>query len=159
MASHHHSLLSLAASATTFSVILLCCFTLIEALNGGFSVDLIYRDSPDSPFYNASETHSQRVAKALRRSINRVNHFKPSSSVSPNLAQTDIISNSGKYLMKYSVGTPPVAILGIADTGSDLIWLQCKPCTECYNQAAPFFDPTMSTTYKSVSCTHHNASL
>ncbi|KAK7843731.1 aspartic proteinase cdr1 [Quercus suber] len=102
MTSHHHSLLSLAASATTFSIILLCCFTLIEALNEGFSVDLIHRDSPDSPFYNASETHSQRVAKALRRSINRVNHFKPSSSVSPNLAQTDIISNSGEYLMKYS---------------------------------------------------------
>ncbi|KAM3685450.1 hypothetical protein ACJW31_11G118500 [Castanea mollissima] len=153
MASPHHSLLSLAASATTFSIILLCCFTLIEALNGGFSVDLIHRDSPDSPFYNASETHSQRVAKALRRSINRVNHFKPSSSVSPNLAQTDIISNSGEYLMKYSVGTPPVAILGVADTGSDLIWLQCKPCTECYKQAAPIFDPEMSTTYKSISCT------
>ncbi|XP_030963042.1 aspartic proteinase CDR1-like [Quercus lobata] len=153
MASHHHSLLSLAASATTFSIILLCCFTLIEALNGGFSVDLIYRDSLDSPFYNAFETHSQRVAKALRRSINHVNHFKPSSSVSPNLAQTDIISNSGEYLIKYSVGTPLVAILGIADTGSDLIWLQCKPCPECYNQAAPFFDPKMSTTYKSVSCT------
>ena len=86
-------------------------------------MDLIYRDSLDSPFYNAFETHSQRVAKALRRSINRDNHFKPSSSVSPNLAQTDIISNSGEYLMKYSVGTPPVAILGVADTGSDLIWL------------------------------------
>ena len=152
MASHHHSLLSLAASATTFSIILLCCFTLTVALNGGFSVDLIHRDSPDSPFYNASETHSQRVAKALRRSINRVNHFKPTSSFSTNVDQADIISNGGEYLMKYSVGTPPVEILGIADTGSDLTWLQCKPCNDCYNQTAPIFDPKRSRTYKRVAC-------
>jgi len=55
--------------------------------------------------------------------------------------------------MKYPVGTPLVPILGIANMGSDLIWLQCKPCTECSNQTAPLFDPEMSTTYKSVSCT------
>ena len=153
MASHHHSLLSFAALATKFSIVLLCSFSLIEALNEGFSLDLIHRDSPKSPFYNPSETHSQRVAKALRRSINRVNSFKPSSSVSPNSLQTDIFSDSGEYLMKYFVGTPPVPILGIADTGSDLIWLQCKPCTECYNQTGPFFDPEKSTTYKRISCT------
>ena len=37
--------------------------------------------------------------------------------------QADIISNGGEYLLKYFVGTPPVQILGIVDTGSDLIWL------------------------------------
>nr|POE91554.1 aspartic proteinase cdr1 [Quercus suber] len=155
MASHHHSLLSFATLATTFSIVLLCSFSLIEALNEGFSVDLIHRDSPKSPFYNPSETHSQLVAKALRRSINRVNSFKPTSSFSPNSLQTDIFSDigGGEYLMKYFVGTPPVPILGVADTGSDLIWLQCKPCTECYNQTAPFFDPEKSTTYKRISCT------
>ncbi|XP_030966618.1 aspartic proteinase CDR1-like isoform X2 [Quercus lobata] len=155
MSSHHHSLLSFAALATTFSIVLLCIFSHVEALNEGFSVDLIHRDSPKSPFYNPSETHSQRVAKALRRSINRVNSFKPTSSVSPNSLQTDIFSDigSGEYLMKYFVGTPPVPILGVADTGSDLIWLQCKPCTECYNQTAPFFDPEKSTTYRRISCT------
>ena len=153
MASHHHSLLSFAALATTFSIILLCSFSPIEALNGGFTVDLIHRDSPNSPFYNASETHSQRVAKALRRSINRLNRFKPTSSVPPNSLQTDLISDSSGYLLNYSVGTPPVPKLAIADTGSDLIWLQCKPCIKCYNQTAPLFYPEMSTTYKTVSCT------
>ncbi|KAF3949010.1 hypothetical protein CMV_025061 [Castanea mollissima] len=152
MASHDQSLLSFAALATTFSIILLCSFSPIEAFNGGFTVDLIH-DSPNSPFFNASETHSQRIAKALRRSINCVNLFKPTSSVSPNSLQTDTISDSGEYLLKYSVGTPPVPNLAVADTGSDLIWLQCKPCIECYNQTAPLFDPEKSTTYKTVSCT------
>ncbi|KAM4081745.1 hypothetical protein ACJW30_11G115300 [Castanea mollissima] len=152
MASHDQSLLSFAALATTFSIILLCSFSPIEAFNGGFTVDLIH-DSPNSPFYNASETHSQCIAKALRCSINCVNLFKPTSSVSPNSLQTDTISDSGEYLLKYSVGTPPVPNLAVADTGSDLIWLQCKPCIECYNQTAPLFDPEKSTTYKTVSCT------
>ena len=35
--------------------------------------------------------------------------------------QADIISNGGEYLLKYFVGTPPVQILGIADTGNELI--------------------------------------
>ncbi|XP_041001405.1 aspartic proteinase CDR1-like [Juglans microcarpa x Juglans regia] len=122
--------------------------------NGGFSVDLIHRDSPDSPFYNSSETPLQRTAKAVRRSINRVNHFKPStrSSTSPKSVESEIIPDKGEYLMKYSVGTPPVPVLGIADTGSDLIWLQCKPCTDCYKQAFPIFDPGKSKTFKKVAC-------
>ncbi|KAJ7949689.1 aspartic proteinase CDR1-like [Quillaja saponaria] len=54
--------------------------------------------------------------------------------------------------MTYTVGTPPFKILGIADTGSDLIWSQCNPCNACYNQTAPLFDPAKSITYKKVSC-------
>jgi hypothetical protein len=151
MSSGHSRVVSFAALAIAF----LCSFSLnvIEAMNEGFSVDLIHRDSADSPFYDPSETPSQRIANAMRRSINRVNHFKPASSLSPNAPETTITSNRGEYLMKYSVGTPPVPILGIADTGSDLIWLQCKPCTECYNQTDPIFDPKNSRTYKVVSCT------
>ncbi|GMY23631.1 aspartic proteinase CDR1-like [Fagus crenata] len=150
MASDHSRVVSLAALAIVF----VCSFCVIEALNGGFSVDLIHRDSPDSPLYNPSETPSQRIAKAVRRSINRVNHFKPASSLSPNApVATMTSSNNGDYFMNYSIGTPPVSILGIADTGSDLIWLQCKPCTHCYEQTDPIFDPNRSRTYKAVACT------
>ena len=147
-----HSLRSFAALTAAFSIVFLCSFSLIEASNGDFSVDLIHRDSPNSPFYDPSETPSQRITKAVRRSINRVNRFKPTSSLSTNAAQSDISSNGGEYLLKYSVGTPPVEILGFADTSTDLIWLQCEPCSICYNQTAPLFDPKKSSTYKKVSC-------
>ncbi|KAB1220169.1 Aspartic proteinase CDR1 [Morella rubra] len=149
----HHSLLSFAALATMLPVLLLICrFSLTQALNGGFSVDLIRRDSPASPFYDPSETPSQRMAKALRRSINRVNHFKPTSVVSSAAPPSEIVPNNGDYLMEYSVGTPPFPVLGIADTCSDLIWLQCSPCTKCYRQSALLFSPLYSTTYKKVTC-------
>ena len=58
----------------------------------------------------------------------------------------------GEYLMKVSLGTPPVELLGIADTGSDLTWTQCLPCTQCYKQTLPLFDPRRSSSYKTISC-------
>ncbi|KAA8520336.1 hypothetical protein F0562_014592 [Nyssa sinensis] len=54
--------------------------------------------------------------------------------------------------MRMSIGTPPFEILAIADTGSDLIWTQCEPCSSCYSQNPPLFDPTNSSTYTDISC-------
>ena len=148
-----HSLPYLVALATTFSIVILCSLSLIEASNDGFSVELMHRDSPKSPFYDPSETPQQRLANTLRRSHNRVNHFRSTSSFSTNEVSSEIVSDGGEFLMQYAVGTPPVKVLGIADTGSDLTWLQCAPCTECYKQKDPIFNPAKSSTYKTVPCT------
>lgn len=122
--------------------------------NLGFTADLIHRDSPKSPFYNAKETPSQRLRNAIHRSVNRVFHFTDLSEkdVSLNSPQSEITSNRGEYLMNVSLGTPPFPIMAIADTGSDLLWTQCKPCDDCYTQDDPLFDPKASSTYKLVSC-------
>ncbi|XP_059654298.1 aspartic proteinase CDR1-like [Cornus florida] len=67
----------------------------------------------------------------------------------------EIITANGEYLMKISSGTPPVEALAIADSGSDLIWIQCEPCNDYYMQKAPLFNPKNSFTFKEVSC-HSN---
>ncbi|KAJ8649437.1 hypothetical protein MRB53_002460 [Persea americana] len=72
-----------------------------------------------------------------------------SSTVVPN-------SPRGLYLMSISLGTPPLEILADADTGSDLIWKQCLPCESCYEQVAPLFDPSKSSTYRDFS---YNSSM
>ncbi|XP_027911809.1 aspartic proteinase CDR1-like [Vigna unguiculata] len=118
--------------------------TFSEALKGGFSVEIIHRDSSKSPFYSSTETQFQRVANAVRRSINRANHFNK------NTPKTNLTQNDGEYLLSYSIGTPPFHVYGIADTGSDMIWLQCKPCKTCYNQTTPMFDPSKSSTYTTL---------
>ncbi|KAL0312309.1 UNVERIFIED_CONTAM: Aspartic proteinase CDR1 [Sesamum radiatum] len=125
--------------------------------NGGVTVDLIHRDSPLSPFYDPSTTHFERLRSSFRRSISRhsalsLAHSK-SASKSPDLFEATLTSIGGAYLMKINIGTPPVEILAIADTGSDLTWTQCVPCAQCYKQKAPLFDPTKTTSYRSVSCT------
>ncbi|CAJ1958382.1 unnamed protein product [Sphenostylis stenocarpa] len=123
-----------------------------EPLKGGFSVHLIHRDSPKSPFYNPNQTHFQKLNDSFHRSFNRVNHFYPKPKASHNTPQSVMTSNQGEYLVKYAIGTPPFEVMGIADTGSDLIWSQCKPCEQCYNQTSPLFDPSKSKTYQPVSC-------
>ncbi|XP_031280336.1 aspartic proteinase CDR1-like [Pistacia vera] len=137
------------------SVLCLSGIYLTEALKGsGFSFELIHRDSPKSPFYNLKETPFERLRNATRRSFKHANRFdrKSLSNLSAAGDQADIISDGGEYLMNISIGTPPFPILAIADTGSDLIWTQCKPCIFCYMQQAPLFDPQNSYTYKDVSC-------
>ncbi|KAL3845995.1 hypothetical protein ACJIZ3_003398 [Penstemon smallii] len=111
-----------------------CLVSIIEAKkNGGITLDLIHRDSPHSPFYNISQSYFDRLSTSFHRS-------------------NSLIPDYGEYLMKISIGTPPVEILGIADTGSDLTWIQCKPCYECYNQTSPIFNPKKTKTYGQVSC-------
>ncbi|CAN1233685.1 Aspartic proteinase CDR1 [Linum perenne] len=132
----------------------LLCFTdnSEAAAGGGFSVQLIHRDSPVSPFYNPHLSPSQRLGNALKRSVNCLHHFSSTTTNTILSAQSQVTPDNGEYLMNISLGTPPVQILAIADTGSDNIWTQCKPCTNCYVHNAPLFDPASSSTYKTVPC-------
>lgn len=132
--------------AISFFVICLSSISSTDAQNGGFSLELIYRDSLKSPLFNPSETRFERITNSLRRFLN---HVKLIDSIfaSPSSAQADIIPNEGEYHMKIAIGTPPVEILAVADTGSDLTWTQCQPCFLCYKQEASLFNPFKSSTY------------
>ncbi|PON56676.1 Aspartic peptidase [Parasponia andersonii] len=100
------------------------------------SLELIHRDSPKSPLYSPAQSTWQRLANALQRSNHRANHFEKSLSKliasannnKNNTAQSELFPSGGEYLMNISLGNPPLSIVAIADTGSDLIWTQCKPC-------------------------------
>ncbi|XP_020097716.1 aspartyl protease family protein At5g10770-like [Ananas comosus] len=54
--------------------------------------------------------------------------------------------------MNAGIGTPKQDFSVEFDTGSDLSWLQCKPCNHCYPQNDPLFDPAKSSTYSSIHC-------
>lgn len=125
----------------------------VESINGdGFSVDLIHRDSPNSPLYNPYETPLDRFNNAFKRGLSRLHSFKMASSLASNAPQTSIYPDNGHYMMKFSIGTPPVHFYGILDTGSDLFWVQCLPCQQCYKQKNAIFNPASSSSYKKLSC-------
>ncbi|XXG43929.1 hypothetical protein AAC387_Pa01g3850 [Persea americana] len=143
----------MASSALLLPLAIFFFFLLPNSLDAaGFSIDLIHRDSPRSPFYNPFETLSDRMSRAIRRSNSRIDYFHSTISTTSTDISSKVLPNSGSYLMTISLGTPPVQILAIADTGSDLIWTQCSPCESCYDQDAPLFDPTNSSTYVDLSC-------
>ncbi|XP_031477913.1 aspartyl protease family protein 2-like [Nymphaea colorata] len=66
--------------------------------------------------------------------------------------ESGVSVGSGEYLMDVYVGTPPRHFSLIVDTGSDLNWLQCLPCRDCYPQESPHYDPAQSSSFRTVSC-------
>lgn len=63
-----------------------------------------------------------------------------------------VSSGNGEYLTQIGLGTPPQRFTAIVDTGSDLLWTQCLPCTSCYPQSGNAFNPSLSSTYQALNC-------
>ncbi|PAN25005.2 hypothetical protein PAHAL_4G231000 [Panicum hallii] len=101
-----------------------------------------------------------RLSTLLQRSAGA------SSAAPPPLARpipgppaVTIPDTSGAYLgtlefvVTVGFGTPARAYAVVFDTGSDVSWIQCQPCSgHCYKQHDPIFDPTKSATYAAVPC-------
>ncbi|VAI12574.1 unnamed protein product [Triticum turgidum subsp. durum] len=66
---------------------------------GGFSVELIHRDSPRSPFHDPSLTPRARVLAAVRRS------YAGSGSPGPDGAVSEVISGTFQFFMYMSAAT------------------------------------------------------
>ncbi|KAH1041671.1 hypothetical protein GLYMA_09G058400v4 [Glycine max] len=62
------------------------------------------------------------------------------ASVSPSLTGRTILVN-------LSIGQPSIPQLVVMDTGSDILWIMCNPCTNCDNHLGLLFDPSMSSTF------------
>uniref|UniRef100_A0A7N0T0G6 Peptidase A1 domain-containing protein n=1 Tax=Kalanchoe fedtschenkoi TaxID=63787 RepID=A0A7N0T0G6_KALFE len=116
----------------------------------GFSTKIYTWDSPGSPFYDPALTQTERFLRSIARSNARANRFRLDASTgSP---KAPVFVDGGSYLMNISLGTPAVPIVAIADTGSDLIWTQCAPCTKCFTQKLPLYDPKKSSTFRVIPC-------
>ncbi|KAI3685950.1 hypothetical protein L1987_79619 [Smallanthus sonchifolius] len=120
--------------------------------DNGFTGDLIHRDSPLSPLYNPTYSPTDRLQNALLRSMSQAFRLSKRAGFASKI-DADIFGVPGEYIMKIQIGTPPVQVLGIADTGSDLTWAQCEPCKNCYKQVGPpLLVLTSSSTYQALSC-------
>ncbi|KAL8499531.1 hypothetical protein ACS0TY_022467 [Phlomoides rotata] len=144
MASYHKSL--------SLLIPLICLISFVHSINnnGDVTIDLIHRDSPLSPFHDPSQTRFQRLRNAIDCSFSRKSSLLSKSTSKPLTAP--LSDGGGEYLIEYQIGTPPVRQLSVADTGSDLTWVQCEPCTSCYKQDYPPFNPVASKSYNPVAC-------
>ncbi|XP_051146184.1 protein ASPARTIC PROTEASE IN GUARD CELL 1-like [Andrographis paniculata] len=59
---------------------------------------------------------------------------------------------SGEYFCRVGIGKPATQAYMVLDTGSDVNWVQCAPCADCYQQADPIFDPDLSSSFSSLNC-------
>ncbi|KAH7365215.1 hypothetical protein KP509_18G014400 [Ceratopteris richardii] len=67
-----------------------------------------------------------------------------------------VFPGQGQFLTVLSIGTPAIRFSALIDTGSDLVWRQCRPCRRCYLESAgfgfPIFNPSRSSTFRKATC-------
>lgn len=124
----------------------------------GLALHLHHLDS-----LSLSRTPEELFHLRLQRDALRVNKLSLLAAGSPNVSRasgtgfsSSVISGlaqgSGEYFTRIGVGTPPRYVYMVLDTGSDIVWLQCAPCKNCYSQTDPVFDPVKSGSFSKVLC-------
>ncbi|KAK8963401.1 Protein ASPARTIC PROTEASE IN GUARD CELL 2 [Platanthera guangdongensis] len=125
---------------------------------------VVHRHGPCSPLtpHQAKPSHvdllhldQSRVDSIRHRAITAAGHLPnpAASSLSSSVpANTGSALGTGNYVVTVGLGTPKKDFSVVFDTGSDLTWTQCVPCSTCYTQQDPMYDPTQSSSYANISC-------
>ncbi|XP_010673122.3 aspartic proteinase CDR1 [Beta vulgaris subsp. vulgaris] len=134
---------------TTQSTLLILLSILVltssQASQGGIHISLIHRDSSLSPLYNPEESPYDRVRHSFVRSKARLSYLIDMADNIDNFQAKNEVDD-GEYLVKFSIGTPPVQMFAVMDTASKLV------LTRNYNK-------TMSLTYNNISCNSSKCTL
>ncbi|XP_048564459.1 aspartyl protease family protein 2-like [Triticum urartu] len=122
-------------------------------------IPVVHRDAvfPPPPGASRGSLLSRRAAAdAARYAALKASLGLRSSSAHDDRLHSPVMSglpfDSGEYFASVGVGTPSTSALLVIDTGSDLIWLQCKPCRRCHRQMSSLYDPKGSSTYRQIPC-------
>ncbi|KAL2321226.1 hypothetical protein Fmac_030195 [Flemingia macrophylla] len=122
--------------------------TILNEHHPNYTTLLLARLARDSARVTSLNTKLQLALTNLSRSDLLPQDL--SAPVSSGTAQ-----GSGEYFSRLAVGNPPKPFFMVLDTGSDVNWLQCKPCSDCYQQSDPIYDPTASSSYNPLTCDAH----
>lgn len=140
-----------------------CIFTyaLVVPGAGKNSLKVAHRRGPCSPYGNKPNpawTLRQDLlrVKSLRRRFTRAAPSKDAQLQASEVslpARWGTTIGTGNYIVTLGFGSPRTDQTVVFDTGSDVCWIQCRPCVgSCYAQQEPYFDPSASSTYRNISC-------
>lgn len=133
-----------------FVALLLLSSTLGSASNKSLTLEVIHRDSIHSPLYPGNLSATERIHR-----YGRLSEFRLQQLMAHENGIRQIIDHVGvAYIVKISIGSPPVQQYLQLDTASELVWIQCLPCGPCFPQNPPLYAPASSSTYRLASCNH-----
>lgn len=124
-----------------------------------WKLKLVHRDGISKD--NSHDHYRHRFLQRMKRDIRRVTSLIRRLSVGGVSHKvedfgSEVVSGmeqgSGEYFIRIGVGSPPRSQYVVIDSGSDIVWVQCQPCNQCYHQSDPVFDPADSASYTGVSC-------
>ncbi|ONI32992.1 LOW QUALITY PROTEIN: hypothetical protein PRUPE_1G398200 [Prunus persica] len=136
--------------------------TILEVVHKHGPCSILHKSSKTSTTKSDDKYHAQilKQDEARVNSIHsRLNYrihdpFTQSAAATTLPAKSGLPLGTGNYLVTLALGTPAKQLSLVFDTGSDLTWTQCRPCLRsCYTQSEPIFDPSLSASYKNLSCT------
>ncbi|KAH9297844.1 hypothetical protein KI387_029526, partial [Taxus chinensis] len=146
------ALISLSMAMLLSSVSCICAISSQFKPVDGFRAELVHIDSLISP---SNLNFTERLRAAVERSRERLQMLQPARKTAfhkPTDFEAPVNRGRGEFVMKMAIGTPALSFPAILDTGSDLTWTQCKPCTDCYKQPTAIFDPSLSSSYARLPC-------
>ncbi|XP_034578883.1 aspartyl protease family protein At5g10770 isoform X2 [Setaria viridis] len=130
------------------------------------ALSVVHRHGPCSPLLarvGGAPSHAEILDRDQDR-VDSIHHRHRGSGAAPGInparaskgvslpAHRGLSLGTGNYIVSVGLGTPRKDFSVVFDTGSDLSWVQCKPCKDCYEQQDPLFDPAQSSTYAAVPC-------
>ncbi|KAK4280842.1 hypothetical protein QN277_012411 [Acacia crassicarpa] len=148
----HDEVTTSASSSSSFSVRLHSRDTLLNPQHKDYKDLVLTRLNRDSARVNSLNTKLQLALNQVNRSdLHPIEtELQPEDLSTP--VSSGISQGSGEYFSRIGVGRPSKLFYMALDTGSDVTWLQCKPCSDCFQQSDPIFEPSESSSYSSLSC-------
>ncbi|KAF3950627.1 hypothetical protein ACB098_04G081700 [Castanea mollissima] len=145
-------------NASYFSVQLHPREKLFKTSHKDYKTLVLSRLERDTARVNSLTTKLQLALHGVKKS-----DLQPlETELQPEDLSTPIVSGvsqgSGEYFSRIGVGKPSKPFYMVLDTGSDVNWLQCQPCSDCYQQSDPIFNPSDSVSYNPLSCTSSQCS-
>ncbi|KAK6249625.1 Xylanase inhibitor [Theobroma cacao] len=140
------------SSSSVFSIPLHSRGSLRKTHHTDYKSLVLSRLDRDSSRVDSLTTKLQLALNGVKKS-----ELRPlPTEIRPEALSTPVISGtsqgSGEYFSRIGVGNPSKKFYMVLDTGSDITWIQCEPCSDCYQQSDPIFNPSGSSTYSPVSC-------
>ncbi|KAK0573464.1 hypothetical protein LWI29_008426 [Acer saccharum] len=129
--------------------------------DGKWKLKLVHRDkiSSSTKFHSHSHRFHARIQRDVKRVAaltRRLSAATAKKSYEVEDLEADVVSGmdqgSGEYFVRIGVGSPPRSQYVVIDSGSDIVWVQCQPCNQCYKQSDPVFDPAASASFTGVPC-------
>ncbi|KAK7314518.1 hypothetical protein VNO77_33044 [Canavalia gladiata] len=139
-------------SSSSFFVQLHPRETLLNEQHQNYKSLVLARLARDSARVNSL---TMKLQLALNN-VNKSDLYPTQTEIRPEDLSTPVSSGtgqgSGEYFSRVGVGQPANPYYMVIDTGSDVNWIQCKPCSDCYHQTDPIFDPSASSSYNPLTC-------
>ncbi|KAI6692009.1 hypothetical protein NL676_019719 [Syzygium grande] len=122
------------------------------------SLEVVHKHGPCSS-HDRAKPNALNHTKILVGDQSRVDSIRSKISTSFGGSKATLPATLGipfdtvEYVVTVGIGSNQLNLTLIFDTGSDLTWTQCEPCSYCYPQSQPIFDPSHSSSYANMPCT------